>query len=901
MPPQLPDGTDGTPPELNALVADHVDRMFDVKNMSRLETVVLNAVQTAIVNALGAVLSAAGAGAAVIVETLAKAEDVAGPAFNRLAAAAIADLFDVQVDIGRGGGGHGKVSEQSARNIGDALIKVFSGQASGGAAGAELGPSDEPAKGFLTAMSKLALEGWLEGGIVELCSLGQIETFGELDDTMSHVLGLGRASASVHGPLVNHLIVTPLEWKINKDHRPNLLSESEILKAFNRGDYTGAEAEEELARLGYSTRRQTMLLKSTAKRLSLDDTMLLARHGTIGRDYVLQNLRDEGFDQTTAEYLVAAAETKRFDALNDNSLAALKRAFVNGDITESALATFLNSILVDDLERQSFITAAQTERELEVRHLSGGEVIDCCKMGILPTAYYRAWLRRENYPEDEAFALELRLRMEMDRESALEDQRTKLQAERALEKQQKAADAAARKAAVDAERALHRRGSLGDLNRAAVRGLIPFARVAEVLSPQYDADTVNVMIALLEQDRQTYLEQQARADEARQRAGRRSIDVGTIEQAVLAGLLTIQEFRTRLSQMGFDPGDVALLAATLTDRQQDLNDAKAKQAAAAAAARIKHIDLGRLEQLVRRGVRSMAYYDAVLESLGFDAGARAAMVELLELHIADDAAAAAERARAANKPDPHGVTLELLRRAVILGNASEDSFQRFLVDQHFTSDAQALLLAELRDDVSTADAARRRREETEARAGSRVLSLDRVARAVRLGLISPAAYQARLVNDGYSDDDIAIELALLVQEIADVQATRAKRDAADQAAADRGLSLADVARAVKAGALTIDDYYARAAALGYSGADAGILVAVLNDELAAAADAASRRTSIDGELTARTLSIGQLEAAVKAGAVSIEGYIAQLESWGYGADDAELLAGLLVDQLGKQP
>jgi len=432
------------------------------------------------------------------------------------------------------------------------------------------------------------------------------------------------------------------------------------------------------------------------------------------------------------------------------------------------------------------------------------------------------------------------------------------------------------------------------LNRAAIRGLIPFARVEEVLSAQYDADTVSIMIGLLEQDRQTYLEDQARADEARQRAGRRNLDVGAIEQAVLAGVLTFPEFAQRLAQLGFNAADVVVLAATLSERKQDLEDAKAKQAAAAAAAKIRKIDLGRFEQLVRRGVRPLSEYDTLLGSLGFDVGSRAAMVDLLKLHIADDAAAAAERAKAKDKTDARGVTLELLRRAVILGTASEDDFQRFLVDQHFTSDAQALLLAELRADVSTADDARRRREESEARAGSRVLSLDRVARAVRLGIISPAAYQARLVADGYSDDDIAIELELLVQEMADVQATRAKQLAADQAGAGRGLSLADVARAVKAGAATVDDYYARAAELGYSGADAGVLVAVLNDELAAIADANSRRTTIEGELAARTLSIGQLEAAVKAGAVSIDGYIAQLESWGYGADDAELLAGLLV-------
>jgi pyruvate,water dikinase len=55
-------------------------------------------------------------------------------------------------------------------------------------------------------------------------------------------------------------------------------------------------------------------------------------------------------------------------------------------------------------------------------------------------------------------------------------------------------------------------------------------------------------------------------------------------------------------------------------------------------------------------------------------------------------------------------TLEQARRAVVLQLADETDFQQYLVDNGYTADAQIVLLAELRDDVAVADAARVREE-----------------------------------------------------------------------------------------------------------------------------------------------------------------------------------------------
>jgi hypothetical protein len=236
---------------------------------------------------------------------------------------------------------------------------------------------------------------------------------------------------------------------------------------------------------------------------------------------------------------------------------------------------------------------------------------------------------------------------------------------------------------------------------------------------------------------------------------------------------------------------------------------------------------------------------------------------------------------------------------VLIGTLTEDQFQTYLVKSGYTSDAQIVLLAELRRDVADAEAARQRREAAAAASGVVALPLSRVSSAARLGLIPPTPTRRGSSRTATRTADIAIEMDLLLTEIADVQAARARRDelaaAADQ---PRAVTIGQVERAVRAGTASIADYRAALSA-AYAPADVELLVATLGAELATLQDASARRTTINGELAARTLSLGQLEAAVKAGAITVDAYAQQLVSWGYGSDDADLLASLLVDQLSR--
>jgi len=830
---------------------------------------------------------------------IAQAEDLVAPSLAPIAAAAASDMFGVDVPESvfaskRNRGGRTSAADALGRGI---LEKI-----KGGATTIE--PGSAGAERYLGMVLNMALEGWYQGWFFEFMTslvpgfdIGQIESFAELDDTLAQALGLGRLSRRVLGPIVNATVVTPLEWQVNKTYRPNLLSESMAVRQFLRGKWNRPQLDEELARQGWSAERIQAYVDQASHAFSPADVRQFVEREYWDRTKGLEHLKVQGYTDQEAEDALRLGGLARIEQLEGQIAAAAIGAYAAGNIDRSTFDGILARGVNNVAERALYTELAEVRAAVSQTDLSHSEVRTAVKKGILTTADYRAWLERNRYMPAAAAALELLLRTEISEDAKLEELRAQQAAERAAEKEAREAERAARKKAIEDERALHRRGAETDLERAVVRGLVRADRLAEVLREKYDPDTVSLLLDLVEQDRLAYLEQQRRAEAARQRGARRNIDVGALERAVYTHILTTQEFRARLEQLGFEPADAALLEATVAATLADRDAVRDKRTEAERRAAQKHIDLGRAELLVRRGVYTLNDYDGLLRSLEFADADRAAMLDYLQLLMQDDAIREEERRNAEIKLRVKGISLEQFRRAVVLGAMTRSAYEQFLVAQGFTADAQIALMADLDDAVAEAERARRRRTEAEGRSGRPVLPLSTVARAARLGLIPPATYEARLAADGYDREDIAIERDLLVFEMAELAAAKRRRDELEAERATPDLSLASVASAVKLGVATIEQYRARAISLGYVPADVTMLVSVLQEELQTLADARERRRAIEEELRPRNLSIAQLEQAVKGGLMTVAQFIANVQALGYLEDDAELLATLLVDEL----
>jgi hypothetical protein len=821
------------------------------------------------------------------------------PIIAGIVAPVLSGLFGAEIDEGAfarklaKGGGH-----SAAQAIVAGFMRAIEGNTSG-----ELTPSREGSARIASAAVAASLESSFNALVPSMLShlfpfdLGHFTEIMELPEDIIRALGVGRLVRRALGPLVTVTCSTPMEWHVNKQYRPTLLSAGQAAQQILRGHGNREAWLEDLRRQGYSEPRIEAILNQQRKFFSPSDVRTFYSRGEWTGDQAEQHLRDQGYDADTAHDALRLEGLRRFDQLEGQEAALLVGAYASRDIDRPTFASLLNTAVTPPAERALYTELAELRRAVNIKRLSVSQVETMVRSGVLNFRDYRDAAAREGYPLEDVTALELQLRYELDKAKAIEEHRAELEAARAAEKAVKDAAAAARKAQIDAERAIARRGNEADLERAAVHGTIPISRVAEVYAAHYDDDTVGILVGELEDQRQAYIAHQAAVDDAKKRGARRNLDAGSLEQAFARSLLTAAELRGRLVAIGFDEADADLLTATAVSKKADADALAKKRADAEKAAKPRGIDLARYERLVRKGARTMPQYVALLEQLGVDEAAIPDFVDALQILIDEDAAALAERRKAAAAPPPKGLSLEQIRRGVVLGAVTEDQFQTYLVTNNYTTDAQAVLLAELRADVADAELARRRRETPAPEPQLPGSPLSTIRRAAQLGLVSPDVYIERLQRAGYRDEDIEIELELLLVEITDTQEARRRRDEPPPPTAPAGLSLAELERGVKAGVASIGQYQARAVELGKSPEEIAILAAIVEREVQTLAAARTAHDNVALRLAAGGAGIGALDAAVKDGSLDLADYVAQLEGLGVDSDEASLVGAFMAWQL----
>jgi len=891
-PPTLPDDNIASWEQVGDAVAAGVAKHVDVDAIAdTVANALIKALHTTLKKSTELLIPIARTGG----EALHAAEEPILPLFAAFVAPIVAGMFGSEVS---------ETAFESRANSGDRsaasaeLVDAFMA-AIAGDAGADLEPGDEGAKRIAGAAVTAALEGWFNGWILEM--LGEcvpiewlhFKDMTELSEEIIRALGVGRLVRRAISPLVDVTCATPMKWSVNQSFRPTMLGAGTIARQVARGRITVDDARAELAKDGYSDERIDALLNEAARFHSNADIAFMVRAGQWPRGFAQQLLQDAGWLPDVADTELTIAQLQDIHAFELQMANAAITAYADGRIDAGTLDTYTHGTTIGSQEGAQLRELAEARRALRLQPLTSSEARAAAKARILAVADYREALRREGRTEDAILVLELLLRKEMDEKQALEDARAEALAERAAEKAAKDAAAAAKRAEIAAAIALKRRGSLSELEHAVVIGLIPIARLEEVLNAQFDADTVAIYVGDVEQQRAAYVAQQQQRDDAAKRADAKGLNVGQLEQAVYAGVLTVDQFRARAKAYNLDDADADLLAATVAVKLADLVAARQRQAAAAAAAKAKGIDLGRFEQLVERGLRTMAAYDAQLAALGFDDAARAGMRELLQSKIDERAAAAALREQQQQQNATRSLSLEQFRKAVVAGTKTLDQFQTYLVQQKYTTDAQAVLVDELRADVDAAAAAQQRRAEADAASGRAGLSVSTAARAARLGIISPDAYRSALEAAGYGDDDIGLELDLLVAEMATTKAGQKLEAGTPTPTSAHGLTLAQIAAAVKAGAATRADYQSAAAAAGLDDDAIATLLAQLDDELAAVADAKGRRQQLVPALLQQGVDLADLETQVRAGALTVAAFEDRLTTLGYPAADAQLVGSLL--------
>lgn len=759
------DPNQGKPAPFKELADDLSLRLFSIGNLGRLGKTLTNTIGDAFEVVIAFLLKSAGAIGVFIATELADAEDRAEPAFGKLAATAVKDLFGVDVSegamTGRGNRGGRK---QAADAIGGAVLRAITGTAGGGAAG-QLQPGTKAAEDYLSFVVQMGLEGWLEGWIVEALSLGQLERFGDLDDIMAQSLGLGRITARIVRPMLNTLVVTPMQWQIDKTYRPQLLSAAAAVRQYHRGRYTREQLVEELARQGWSDGRIDALVNESTKFLGEADVEHLVFVSSLAFDVGVEKLKSIGYSDETARAALQVAGDKRLAAVYLRIARAAVDAYVNRDIERGDLDALLRANVNYEPERAALIEEAEFGRQFTRKRLSLSDMENAVKRGIRDARDYRNLARDLGYEEEDVLTLELLLQAEMQGQREAAAAKRAAEEAAAREKAAKAAEAAKRKTELELARS-RTLPSLAQVERAVVRGILPIDRyAAQLRAEKYVEADIAFLVELVAQAREQFLDDEERRDEAERRAAQQELAIGTLERAVERGILAIEEYAEQLRSRNFDGDQVRILTSLLQARLDDLAADRARRAALEREASTRGIALADLVRAVRRGIRTIADYETALEAAGFAASDVATLVALLRDELARDAEARAEKDRAQAAAAARGVSLETIARAVKLGVRDRDDYAAALLEAKLAPEAQLVLLDLLDAEIASAARARELRAGAVGVDQAKVLPLSQVEAAVKAGVRTVNDYLAAAIEAGYRESDVELLIDLLVAEL----------------------------------------------------------------------------------------------------------------------------------------
>lgn len=867
-------------------------------NLGNFWTPLIDGIKTAIIDligiALGIYTGLAGKLGIIVAKGIIEAEERNDETYATLAAVAVEDLLGVRVNTSAFIGSKTRDKRTTvASSIGEAIITSLFG-ADGGSVIRSIEPGDAQAKKYLGVMVQLSIEGWLSGWTAELAGLGELETFGELDDILAQTLGFGRLSRRVLSPFVDVYISTPVEWKLNKAYRPTLLATAEAVRQFHRGRWTREQLTEELARRGYSEDRIEALVNAGAKFLSVGDLGDLVREKLWTRAQAITHLQDNGYSATTAATLLELERIHRFGAFRERYVATNTAAFVRGDIDETDWRVHVNTMGLDPDEVDFQFKIAERERELQRKRLSEGDADQAVKRGILTFTQWRAHRRALNYSDRDILTQELLLLDEIKTASDAKRERDRIAQEHATEQAERRREADARKREI-AERQSRQELSLAQVERAVVRGIMTVQQYDEFLTAnKVITEDRAVLVELIQEDRAQYVANQQRQTDAEQRLAAKGLSLAQLQKAVELRAISYEEFQETLEKQGLSSHDIQILVAETRADITERADAAARREQIANQLKVENISLDQLERSVRDGFTTMAEYRRRLAERHYSAADQEILTALLERTIQHDGEAREKRRQAEARLAQKKISLSDLARAVQRGIRPIGDYRALLLAEDFSVDDTETLVQLLESDIAEDRAARARKAQLDEDAKVRQLPLADIERAVLLGKIGIDRYRQALKKAKFSSEDQDLLVAVLVADVQDFAEARRKRTAAEDRTKHKTVSLGELRELVKRKLARVEDYQVALFAEGYKDPDVLLLSNLLRVELADIERADRRRTQLDAERSTREISRVDLERAVKAGVRTIEDYVKFLRAEKYSLDDQETLVGLLL-------
>jgi hypothetical protein len=831
--------------------------------------------------------------AAFVINLLGNAETDSAVAYGAVVAATLKELFGVTVDpatVNTRAGGSGKqaAANAAAQAILGTLFSGVSANPSGG-----ITPSDQAANSYLAVAMNMEISGWLESWLADATSNHLLEKYGDLKDGITRVLGLGRMSRQVFAPPLKVLVHDPYLALLNQTYRPKAPEVAAVVRAFFRGEFDRTGLSSYLAPLGYTEQEISWLVTDHTKYLSNEDVDYLISRGIWNNDQAVTYLAQQGYETVGAQQVLSILQDKRIHKYELQIAELAVESYVKGDLDPVTAQDAINNSGVTSDEATYMWSLAQVKRSLHITHLSLGQIQKGIEDGIMSLADLTTWATRNGMPADEQSYLQLMTMFAVSKEVA--SVAAKAAAANAKANAAKAKAAAAAAKAAQAQALAPDKGvTVAQAETLVEDGYWTFDQLTSFLTAKgYGADAIEAIETLLQQKIAKAGGTAAAAAGVRTTAATKGLNLATVEKAVVAGILSIDDLTTFLTNQGFDAADSQVIIDLTQAAIATAQTKAAAKASATAKAADKQISLPDLERAVRLGLTTMDAYNTALQAADFDPMSITLLDGLLNAQIASDQAAAAKKTTLTAAAGQKAASLTQLEQEVVAGIRPIGDYTAALATLGFAPDDQQQLTQLLQLKVDQAKVTAAKRTAAEQALTARGISLSQAETAVKLNVVPITTYQQMLTAAGYTPDAVDVLSNSLLAEVAKTAKTQTAATSAAGVLATKGISLPQIEQAVIKGIDPIATYTTALTGAGYSAADAGTLTQLLQLKVTQAQNAAAAHADAVGAATQKGISLTNEEQGVIQGDLTIANYDALLTSLGFDSVDRGVLEALL--------
>lgn len=362
-----------------------------------------------------------------------------------------------------------------------------------------------------------------------------------------------------------------------------------------------------------------------------------------------------------------------------------------------------------------------------------------------------------------------------------------------------------------------------------------------------------------------------------------------IDYLISRGIWTTDDATQYLQQQGWDSASAARVVEVMGDRR--IHKYRLELVAAGEAAFVKgDIAIDQWQNIVETAGLTDEEQTWILKVAGMKREMHVTHLSLgqIEQGIKDGILNVGDLntwAQRNNMPASEETTLELLNLFAV--NKQTDA----------TKAKAAAAAAKAQAAQAKTAAAQQKAAEAKAQAADKGVTVAQAETLVRDGLWTFDHLTAFLTAKGYGADAIAAIVALLHEKIGTTAAASSTAAGVRSSAAAKGLSLAEVEKAVVAGHLTTADLQNYLTQHGFDDADTQVIVQLTEDAVNTAKVKADAKAAAAEKAANKQISLADLERAARLGLTSIATYNAALQAAGFDAMSITLLDGLLNAQI----